>query len=125
MFTEFVNVPVAVGVAVSVEVAVSVGVGDSVSAADVAERKEAAAVCVASTKTVSMNGVAGVADGVMEGVSVTEGVNAKIVAVAALGVYVPVAVEVAVGSVPVMVTVTDGVFVGGIVAVGGTGVNVG
>lgn len=75
--------------------------------------------------------MAGVAEGVVEGVNVIEGVNARIVAVAALGVLVRDAVAVAVGSVPVMVTVTDGdgvtdkVTVGGKVAEGGTFVNVG
>lgn len=72
-----------------------------------------------------MNGVAGVTDGVIEGVIVADGVNARMVAVAALGVYVWVAVDVIVGSVPVMVTVVEGVEVGGTVTVGATCVNVG
>ena len=113
------------------------GVDDSVSAADVAVRKEAPAVWLASAKAVSIKGVAGVTEevivveGVVEGEEVLEGVNARMVAVAALGVLVWVAATVAVGSVPVMVTVTDGegvmdnVAVGGKVADGGTFVNVG
>jgi len=107
------------------------GVGDSVSAADVAVRKDAPAVWLTSAKTVSIKGVAGVAEGVVEGVNVLEGVNARMVAVAALGVLVRVAVTVVVGSVPVTVTVTDGegvtdkVTVGRKVAEGGIFVNAG
>ena len=90
------RVKVDVGVNVLVGDAVSVGVGDSVNAADVAVRFEAAAFWLASAKTVCINGVAGVAEAVAEGVNastvtvagfgVIEGVNASIVAVAGLGV---------------------------------------